>query len=107
MRREYPTNYVLVQFPEDSSYFESEEIGYPCFTSKDNGARYVPESDYIRHFEKTPAPNSYFRPVQWPESQRYFGEDSIHALCEPIEDEKGLKDFDLQAIWVPLCMLTY
>jgi hypothetical protein len=103
--RSWSDDYVLVEFPEDSSHFENNEIGYPCFNSEDNGARYVTEYEYIKHFEKDPIPNTYFRPLRWPESQSYFGESSTDALCEPIEDEKGLADFGSQAIWVPLCML--
>jgi hypothetical protein len=95
-----------VQFPEDGSYFENNEIGYPCFNSEDNIARYVKEYDYIRHFKKDPEPNSFFKPVQWPESQQFLEGVSVNTLCEPImEDEKGLKDFGSSAIWVPLCML--
>lgn len=103
----WSTDYVLVEFPDDISYFEENDIGYPCFGSEDNGARYVPEYDYIRHFKKDPAPNSCFRPLRWPESQPYLFPDepneSIDALNEPINDEKGLADFGEQAVWVPLC----
>ena len=59
--------YVLVEFPDDTSYFEENDIGYPSFNSEDNGARYVPQRDYIEHFKKDPAPNSCFRPLCWPE----------------------------------------
>ena len=34
--------YVLVEFPDDASYFEENDIGYSSFESEDNGARYVP-----------------------------------------------------------------
>jgi hypothetical protein len=101
--------YVLVEFPEDAGYFEGNDIGYPCFNSEDNGARYVPEEDYINHFEREPHPNTYFKPIRWSESQSYMGsDDSVSALCEPvIADEKGLKDFGSSAIWVPLCLWKY
>lgn len=36
--------YVLVEFPDDTSFFEEEYIGYPSFGSSDNGARYVPNT---------------------------------------------------------------
>ena len=101
--------YILVEFPEDASYFEENDIGYPCFNSEDNGARYVPEEEYIKHFGHEPQPNSYFSPVVWPDSQEYFGdeEDSIDDLCEPIiADEKALMDFGSSAIWVPLCLIN-
>jgi hypothetical protein len=94
--------YVLVEFPEDNSFFEENDIGYPSFNSEDNGARYVPEYDYIRHFQKDPAPNSCFRPLRWPESQPYLFPDEPN---ESISDEKGLADFGEQAVWVPLCNL--
>jgi hypothetical protein len=101
--------YVLVEFPEDASYFEESEIGYPCFNSDDNGARYVPEEEYIKHFGYEPQPNTYFKPVRWPESQKYLGDDEDDdsgALCEPIiADEKGLSDFGSSAVWVPLCLI--
>lgn len=101
--------YVLVEFPEDSSYFEENDIGYPSFGSEDNGARYVPQRDYIDHFKKDPVPSSCFRPLRWPESQPYLFPDesneSIDALNEPIGDEKGLEDFGEQAVWAPFCNL--
>ncbi|WP_302387309.1 hypothetical protein [Alistipes ihumii] len=101
--------YVLAEFPEDSSYFEENAIGYPSFNSEDNGARYVPEYDYIRHFHKDPAENAYYKPLRWPESQSYLFPDepneSIDALNEPVQDEKGIADFGEQAVWVPLCHL--
>lgn len=105
----WSTNYVLIEFPDDTSYFEDNGIGYPSFESEDNGARYVPEYDYIRHFKKDPAPNSCFRPLRWPESQPYLfpdePNDAIDTLNEPIGDEKGIADFGEQAVWVPLCNL--
>lgn len=107
--RTWSNDYVLVEFPDDASYFEENDIGYPSFGSEDNGARYVPEYDYIRHFQKTPAGNAYYKPLCWPESQPYLFPDepneSADALCEPVSDEKGITDFGEQAVWVPLCHL--
>ena len=101
--------YVLVEFPDDATYFEENDIGYPSFENEDNGARYVPEYDYIQHFEKDPPANAYFKPIQCPESQPHLFPDepneSTDALCEPINDEKGRADFGEQAVWVPLCNL--
>ena len=106
--------YVLVEFPDDTSYFEENDIGYPSFNSEDNGARYVPQRDYIEHFKKDPAPNSCFRPLCWPESQSYLpggdadsdsADDSVKALNECINDEKGLADFGPNSVWTPLCNL--
>lgn len=61
--QEWGDSYVLVKHPEDSTYFERKEIGYPCFNSEDNGARYVPEYEYILHFKKDPETDQYFKPV--------------------------------------------
>lgn len=101
--------YVLAEFPDDATNFEQNDIGYPSFESEDNGARYVPEYDYIQQFKQDPPANAYFKPVQWPESQRHLFPDepneSTDALCEPINDEKGRADFGEQAVWVPLCNL--
>lgn len=109
MQRLHNDLYVLVEFPENSSYFEDNDTGYPSFNSGDNGARYVPEYEYLKHFGQVPAPNSGFRPLRWPESQPYLFPDepneSVDALCEPISDKKGLADFGEQAVWVPLCLL--
>lgn len=108
-KKEEPTGcYVLVEFPENPSFFEVHELGYPCFNSDDNGARYVPEHLYRAHFGKEPQANSLYRPVQWPESQIYFEiePESTAALCEPIEaDAKSLEDFGSSSIWVPLCLI--
>ena len=101
--------YVLVEFPDDATYFEENDIGYPSCESEDNGARYVSEYDYIQRFEQDPPANAYFKPMQWPESQPHLFPDepneSTDALCEAINDEKGRADFGEQAVWVPLCNL--
>ena len=101
--------YVLVEFPDDATYFEENDIGYPSFESEDNGARYVSEYDYIQRFEQDPPANAYFKPMQWPESQPHLFPDepneSTDALCVAINDEKGRADFGEQAVWVPLCNL--
>ena len=62
----------------------------------------MPEYDYIRHFQKDPTGNAYYKPLRWPESQP---NESIDALNEPVQDEKGIADFGEQAVWVPLCHL--
>ena len=92
--------YVLVEFPEDTTSFEDEEIGYPSWDSEDNGARYVPEQDYIRRFKKSPDPGKCYRAVCWPESQQYMGQEG----CESIQDENGIQDFGTSAYWVPLLL---
>lgn len=89
--------YVLVEFPEDASSFEEAEIGYPSWDSEDNGARYVPEQEYIREFGKSPEPEKCYRPVGWPDSQKYMGKES----CELIQDEDALEAFGSSAYWVP------
>jgi hypothetical protein len=97
--------YVLVEYPEDASYFEQQEIGYPSWESQDNGARYVPQYDYIRQSGKSPDPAHCYRPVCWPDSQRYFEETGPDAHCELIQDEAALEKFGSSALWVPLRML--
>jgi hypothetical protein len=99
-------NYVLVEFPEDSSYFEDNDIGYPCFESEDNGARYVPEEDYIRHFGHEPNPNQYYVIVQWSESQELLEDPHYEEYTEAVMDEKGLNDFICPAYWVALCYIN-
>lgn len=102
--------YVLVEFSEDASSFEEENIGYPSWKSNDNGARYVSEYDYIEHLGKSPDRHKCYRLLRWPESQEYLYpnalDDAIDDLCEPIGDEQGIADFGAQAVWVPLCLLN-
>ena len=101
--------YVLVEFPDDTSFFEEKYIGYPSFGSRDNGARYVSEYDYITHFKKQPGSDRCFKPLRWPESQLYLfpnePNDALYGLNEPIQDECGIEDFGENAVWVPLCNL--
>lgn len=93
--------YVLVEFPEDNSSFEEEEIGYPSWESEDNGAVYVPIEDYIRHFGKSPEQGKCYRPLRWPDSQQYMDRED----CELIQDEQALENFGPSAYWVPLSLL--
>lgn len=98
-------DYVLVELPEtDAGYFEMNGIGYPCFNSEDNGARYVPEEEYIRYFGKGPIPGTRFRLLPWPESQNYLHHSGNG--CEVIlANEKALADFGTSAVWVSLDLL--
>lgn len=93
--------YILVEFPEDGTPFEEEETGYPSWSSEDNSARYVPEAEYIRHFGKSSGPERCYRPISWPNSQKYMGTDG----CELIQDEDGIRDFGTSAYWVPLSLI--
>ncbi len=96
--------YVLVEFPEDSSHFENNDIGYPCYNSEDNGARYVPECHYIYHLQKAPAGERCYCPVTWPESQNYLHHPD--GRCEVVmADEKALSDFGGSAVWVPVDLM--
>ena len=96
---EWSDHFVLVEFPEDTSHFEQNDIGYPCFNVDDNGARYILEYDYIKQFGKIPDNVRYFKPVKWPESQQYVDD----LFCEAIiADEKGLKEFGPSSFWVPI-----
>lgn len=92
--------YVLAEYPDDASIFEEEEIGYPSWESEDNGARYVPEYDYITHLKEIPERDKCYRAVCWPDSQKYMGTKG----CEPIQDENGIRDFGTSAYWVPLLL---
>jgi hypothetical protein len=92
--------FVLVQFPEDASYFEDNDIGYPCCQSEDNGAHYVPESEYIKVFARQPDTNQLFTLVQWPESQELMEKPDFESYGEAVMDEKGLNDFICPAYWV-------
>ncbi|MDR2913622.1 MAG: hypothetical protein LBV74_02120 [Tannerella sp.] len=90
--------FVLVEYPDDASYFEQEDVGYLCFNSEDNGARYIPEYEYIKKFKRHPKPEQLYSPVSWPDSQEYLD----HPLCEAIiADEKALKDFGSASLWMP------
>lgn len=101
-------NYVLVKHPDDTTYFEEEEIGYPSYASEDNGARYVTHYEYILQYQKEPPQNSFFQPVSWPDSQSYFElPDNLRELCENIESGKAFDDFGSSALWVPLCLLNH
>jgi hypothetical protein len=94
--------YVLVGFPEDSSYFEDNDIGYPSYGSDDNGARYVPEEDYIKVFGHKPDEAMLYKIVQWPESQELMEDEGFEEYSEGVFDEKGLNDFICPAYWVPI-----
>ena len=89
--------FVKTEFPEDASCFEEEGIGFPCWNSEDNGARYVPVWEYIRKFGKSPNPEKCYRAICWPDSQEYIGNEE----CELIQDEEALEKFGSSAYWVP------
>lgn len=93
--------YVLVEFPEDASCFEEEDTGYPSWESEDNGARYVPEYDYIAVFGASPERDNCYRILCWPDSQPYMDKEG----CELVQDGKALEDFGSSAYWVPLSLL--
>lgn len=105
--------YVLIEYPEDSSFFEEHNIGYPSYNQEDNGARYIPEHIYKAHFNKVPAEDHFFMPIQWPNSQVYFeledenADEDVFELCEPIiADDEALADFGDSSIWVPLYLIN-
>ena len=107
--KERPTGaYVLVEYPEDTSFYDDNDVGYPCFNSSYIGAVYVPEHFYKQRTGKQPEPDRLFRPVEWPDSEKYMQipPDSATATCEPIEkDEKAIEDFGSRSVWVPLCLI--
>lgn len=109
--QEWGDSFTLVEKSEETNRL-SNELGYPSCGAQNSNARYIPELDYIQIFKKKPEQNSYFEPVSWPTSQKYMPNedaepagDSIDALPELINDEKGIADFGVGAVWVPLCNL--
>lgn len=98
--------YVLVEDLKETDRLP-DDLGYPSTVARNSNARYIPEYEYIQTFKQAPDANSYFVAVCWPESQKHMpdedGNDSIAALNELINDEKGLEDFGANAVWVPLC----
>ncbi len=95
--------YVLVEFPEDASAFEEANIGFPSWSSEDNGARYVPMKDYVRVFNKEPDEEYCFCAVCWPDSQEYMElADDSDSRIELIQDEVALEEFGSSAYWVPI-----
>ncbi len=95
--------YVLVDFPDDASIFEEKGIGFPSWTNEDNGARYVPEYDYIDELAESPEQNRCFRAVCWPESQEYMDKaGDPDSRIELIQDESALAKFGSSAYWVPI-----
>lgn len=105
-RQEWGDSYVLVQHPDDPTHFGRAGIGYPSFEAQDSGARYVPEYDFILRFGRDPDPKRCFRPLTLDAYQKCTGRASIDALCELIQDEKGLRNFDAFTMWVPTRLLT-
>ncbi len=95
--------YVLVEFPEDAAVFEEDNIGFPSWSSEDNGARYVPKKDYIKTFGKEPDEENCFCAVCWPDSQDYMElADDPDSRIELIQDESALEKFGSSAYWVPI-----
>lgn len=111
--QKWSDRYVLVENPEETDLLP-DDLGYPSAVAQSSNARYITEYEYIHIFKKDPEPNSYYELVCFPDSQKYMpdenedGEpegDSIQALNELINDEKGLEDFGGNAYWVPKCNL--
>ena len=94
--------YAMVEFPDDGTYFEQEEIGFPVFEREDNGARLVPEYEYMLQYGRTPDREKCFRAVEWPESQPFIGNEE----CMLINDDEGLELFGSSAYWVPVKLLN-
>lgn len=96
--------YVLLQYPEDASYFHDNDVGFPCTISQDPTARYISEHSYIEQFSSSPNENTYYKPITLPES-RGFVLETFNDDCQHITDEHGIETFGLEAIWVPLSLL--
>ena len=89
-------------------------MGYPCANTDNSNARYISNTITCASSSRRPMPIVTSQPSNGPESQKYMpgedvdqenDDDSILALNEPINDEKGLEYFDTGAVWVPLCNL--
>lgn len=93
--------YAMVEFPDDGTYFEQEEIGYPVFDREDNGARLVPEYEYMLQYGRTPDREKCYRAVEWPASQQFIGNEE----CLLVNDDEGLERFGSSAYWVPVKLL--
>ena len=67
----------------------------------DNGARLVPEYEYMLQYGRTPDREKCYRAVEWPESQQFIGNEE----CLLINDDEGLERFGSSAYWVPVKLL--
>lgn len=94
--------YVLVEFPEDCTPFYRDDIGLPAYNREDNGALFVPEYEYMHHCGRTPDYSKCYRVVEWPESQKFIGNEE----CMLINDDEGLELFGSSAYWVPVKLLS-
>ena len=78
--------YVLVEFPDDTSFFEEEYIGYPSFGSSDNGARYVSEYDILPILRNNRSRTDISNRLAGRESQLYLfqdeSNDDLYSLNE-------------------------
>lgn len=101
--------YVLVESPEETSFFDEHEVGYDCYNSDDDSARYVPEHFYKAYFEEDPKPSKLMVLVHYPESQQYLelehSSPSEFKQCELIQGSKQIKECGENAIWVPLSII--
>ncbi|MFR9546014.1 MAG: hypothetical protein SNJ29_10610 [Rikenellaceae bacterium] len=100
--------YVLVEHSE-SPFFEKHEVGFECYNSDDNGARYIPEHIYIAHFDNRPKAKQTFRPIGWPESQSYLEWEHTNpakfARCEYINPADTVLDLGSNALFVPQLLI--
>ncbi len=100
--------YVLVEYPE-SPFFEENEIGFECYNSDDNGARYIPENIYIAHFDKKPKAKQMYLPIGWPESQLCLEwehtDPEKFARCEYINPADTVLGLGSNALFVPRSLI--
>ncbi|MFR9543780.1 MAG: hypothetical protein SNJ29_15265 [Rikenellaceae bacterium] len=101
--------YVLVESPEDSSFFDKNDIGFDCYNSDDNGARYVPEHIYIAHFDREPKEKQIYLPIGWPESQIYLDWEHTDSgkfiQCEYINPADTMLELGNNALFVPKSLI--
>ncbi|MFI3294349.1 MAG: hypothetical protein SNI70_12650 [Rikenellaceae bacterium] len=100
--------YILVEYPE-SPFFEANEIGFECYNSEDNGARYIPEHIYIAHFDKKPKAKQIYLPIVWPQSQLCLEWEHTNpakfAKCEYINPADTVLDLGSNALFVPQSLI--
>ena len=87
-----------VKYDISDGLYHCGSCRFLCWESEDNGARYVPEKEYIRMFGKSPNPEKCYRAICWPDSQEYIGKEE----CELIQDKEALEEFGSSAYWVPV-----
>ena len=101
--------YVLVESPEDSGFFDNNKIGFECYHSKDINAKYIPEHISTAHFDRQPKAKQIFIPVGLPESLHYIEwqrtAPSKFAKCTYINPADTVLNLGDNALLVPKSLI--